>query len=69
MSELPDVEWVWITVLPENRPVYEVRVNGKRRLTVYASATGRSVRVFDICINEEAAFTEMVQLGQEIGVE
>ena len=47
MSEPPDVEWVWITVLPENRPVYEVRVNGKRRLTVYASATGRSVRVFD----------------------
>lgn len=47
MDDLPDVEWKWATVLPENRPVYEVIVNGKPRLTVYVSATGRSVRVFD----------------------
>lgn len=47
MGELPDVEWKWITVLPENRPVYQVYVEGKPRLTVYVSATGRSVRVFN----------------------
>ena len=29
-------------------------------------AVTRSGAVCDICINEEAAFTEMVQLGQEI---
>ena len=27
----------------------------------------RSGAVCDICINEQAAFTELVQLGQEIG--
>ncbi len=32
-------------------------------------AVTRSGAVCDICINEEAAFTDMVQLGQEIGVE
>lgn len=47
MPDLPEVEWKWTTVLPENRPVYQVSVNGKPRLTVYVSATGRSVRVFD----------------------
>ena len=30
-------------------------------------AVTRSGAVCDICINEQAAFTELVQLGQEIG--
>ena len=30
-------------------------------------ADTRSGAVCDICINEQAAFTELVQLGQEIG--
>lgn len=47
MSVLPNVDWKWVTVLPDNRPVFQVYVNGNARLTVYVSETGRSVRVFD----------------------
>lgn len=44
---LPNVDWKWVTVLPDNRPVFQIYVNGNDRLTVYVSETGRSVRVFD----------------------
>ncbi len=47
MSVPPNVDWKWVTVLPDNRPVFQVYVNGNARLTVYVSETGRSVRVFD----------------------
>lgn len=47
MIDRPIVHWQLAAVLPDNRAAYRVLVDDRERLTVYISATGRRVRVFD----------------------
>ena len=48
----PDVKFPCRAALPDGRLAYSLVVNDVERLTVYVSATGRSVRVFDTGTNE-----------------
>jgi hypothetical protein len=44
---LPVVVLRLLAVLPENRRKYVVEVGGRERFSLYVSATGQSVRIYD----------------------